>query len=134
MNWYQKINKQAIGFTAIDLETFQDRNKINKRITKLKSIAEKIAYLIKAISQNPPAAQEALKIIERDKIFSSFPKYNNILNEAISVARDNYKKFASYCDALLEKIYDEVRNLEKARGDFIQSVLPKRIKERTEIR
>jgi len=132
MNWYQKTIKEAIGFSPESLETFKDRNRINKRITKLKLIAEKIAYLRKAISQNPPAAQEILKIIQKDKIFSSFPEANAILQEAIMVARDNYEKFSSHCDFLLEKIYAEVINLEAARKKFIQTILPQRMKERME--
>jgi len=130
MNWYEKITKTAIGFSADALETFQDRNKINQRIMKLKKIGEKIAYLRKAISQNPPVAQEMLKVIQKDKIFSSFPEYNEILTEAIKIARDNYDKFSEYCDMLLEKIYAEVIALSNARKAFIQRVLPNRMKER----
>ena len=130
MNWYEKITKTAIGFSANDMETFKDRNEINQRITKLQKIGEKIAYLRKAISQNPPVAQEMLKAIQKDKIFSSFPEYNEILTEAIKIARDNYDKFSEYCDMLLEKIYSEVMALSDTRKHFIQKVLPERMKER----
>ena len=130
MNWYEKITKTAIGFSSNDMETFKDRNEVNQRIIKLQKIGEKIAYLRKAISQNPPVAQEMLKAIQKDKIFSSFPEYNEILTEAIKIARDNYDKFSEYCDMLLEKIYSEVMALSDTRKHFIQKVLPERMKER----
>jgi len=130
MNWYNKKIKLAVGFKAEELYSFQDRNRLNERIRMFKSIAIKLAFLRKAISQNPPEAQKILQGMRDDKIFTSFPEFSHMLDEAIKIARDNYSKFSEYCDILLEKVYSEVKKLENIRKKFINKVLPERQRER----
>ena len=105
---------------------------MNVKIRLLQKVASELAFLRKMIAQNPPLAQDVLKSIKNNKIFTSFPEFNTLLDEAISVARDNYDKFAAYCDILLEKVFNEVEKLKAMRKKFINKVLPKRQKEKRE--
>jgi len=128
------IRKKAISFDDKNLITLEDRGWLNDRIRKFKKMAEQLSFLRRAVSQNPPGAQKILKAIIDSRIMSSYPEYENMLNKAYyPTARDNYRKFAEICDAVLEKIYGEITRMEKIRKDFIHKVLPRRIRERNEM-
>ena len=130
MNWYENIRKESAAFDAYSIKDLKDRNDLNKRIRKFKIIVKRLVFLQKAIAQNPPGAQKALQSIADDKILTSFPEYDAILYEAIGVARDNYNKFAEYCETMIEKIHREIKTLEQIRSEFANKVLPQRMKEK----
>ena len=127
MNWYKlQLDKQA---AVPQIKTIKDRNRVNERIRKFKSIAEELKYLQDYISQNPPDAQKRLKEIAEDKVTSSFPDLREVLNEAVSKARDNYDTVSEACDIAVEKIYTIVKDMEQERKKFSDEVLPKHMKD-----
>jgi hypothetical protein len=129
MNWYKTI-KEAVSFDATNLNSMEDRNRLNLRIREFKKMAEDFAYLRKYIFQNAPHAQRVVAKYMNDKKMSSYPELKKILEVAYLKARDNYKEFAAICDQILEKIYNEVKQMEDIRSDFVNNVLPERLKKR----
>lgn len=130
MNWYEKIRKNSAVFDASDMIDFKDRNDLNRRIRKFKIIIMRLQFLKDAIAQNPPGAQKALQSIANDKMLTSFPEYDQILHDAIDIARDNYNKFAEHCEKMIEKIHKEIKELEHIRFEFISKILPERQKKK----
>jgi hypothetical protein len=127
----KKLEKEAVAFDSSSLSTLTDRNHLNEKIRRFQTAAEKLAFLRKAIAQNPPEAQKILKEIIDSKLLSSYPEYQEMLKVAYyPTARDNYDKFSEICDTVLEKITAEVSEMESIRKDFTNNVFPKKVRER----
>ena len=109
MNWYK---------FALTIENFSDRNKINENIRDLKEITITLAYLRKYVYQNAVHAKQVISTIANGKKMSTYPEIKKLLLKANDKALDNYKSFAEICDIVLEKIYDEIKKLEKERTEF----------------
>jgi len=118
MNWY-KYSK---------LETFEDRNKLNKRIKFLKEAVSKLNYLKKYVFQNAPHAKRVMMEMAENKIMSSFPVFKNLMKDCSSTALDNYEKFAEGCEIIIEKLVDKIKELEKERKEFSNNFNQERIK------
>lgn len=127
------IDKKAIAFDAINLHSFEDRNRLNKKIREFKEMAQTFGYLRKYIYQNAPHAQKVVGEFIEDKKMSSYPELIEWLKKAYKKSRDNYDEFAAICDTILEKIYQEIESMEQIRKDFSSRILQKRMKERTKI-
>ena len=89
MNWYKSINKEAIAFEAVNLNSMEDRNRLNKMIIEFKEMAEIFSYLRKYIFQNAPHAQKIVGNYIEDKKLSSYPELIKLLKEAYKKSRDN---------------------------------------------
>jgi hypothetical protein len=122
-----KVKQFKLSFK---LDNFEDRNILNANIRDLKDIAKVLAYLRKYVYMNAPHARRVIHTIAQGKKMSTYPKIKEILMTAHKKALDNYKAFAEICDAALQKIYHEIKDMEKERNDFANKVLPKRLRER----
>ena len=109
-----------------NLESFEDRNRINARIRWFKQLAEKIDYLSQYIYQNAPHAKAFVDNLIEDKRMSSFPEMQKLLGHASYKALDNYKEFAECCIEIKGKLLDEIIEMEKARNNFVPSYAKKK--------
>ena len=119
MNWYK---------LSLKLDTLSDRSILNDRIKRFKDIVVILDKMKKMVFQNAPGARDEIQKIIKDKKLTSFPHIVDILHKADDKALDNYKEFASICGEAVEKFYREIKKMEKERSDFVNKVLPSRMK------
>jgi hypothetical protein len=119
MHWYKQ---------SLKIQTHEERNIINKKIALLKQYATMLNYLKKYVYQNAPDARNKLKGMIEDRTMSSFPKIIAVLKQIYAKALDNYAQFAQGCDAVLKKVYDQVKEMENDRSRFVNVDLPDRMK------
>ena len=109
MNWH-KIAK---------LETFLDRNALNKRIREFKEMVQVLNYLQRYVFQNAKQTREILCKMRDDKKMSSFPHIKEVLNSASKIALDNYQKCSELCFYASEDLREKVEEMVKERNDFV---------------
>jgi len=126
----KRKSKDAITFDTVNLNSMEDRNRLNKRIKEFENIVSTVYYLKKYIYQNAPQARLVVGRLYYDKKMSSYPRIKELLKKAYIASRDNYKEFAQICDEIAELLYAETEKMRKARKEFVQKTLPERLKER----
>jgi len=119
-NWYKISQRVTV--------TFEDRNDLNKRILDFKNLAAILKHVISGGYQNMPEAREKVLTIANNKKMSSFPRLKNYLLQAYKISLDNYNKFSEICQFVFDALYDEIKNMEKDRKDFVNKYLPQKLK------
>jgi len=126
----EKLEKSAIAFSAKDLTSLDDRTRLNRRIRNFKEMAQRLGFVRGAIAQNPPEAKKIIDGLIETKVMSSYPQYEEMLQNASKVARDNYTKFSQFCDLILQKVLREIAAMEHVRSEFSNKVYPEIVKRR----
>lgn len=126
MSWYKE--SQASYETAFDMETFEDRNIVNERISFFRSVVKTLNKIGRVVFQDARAAKMINYGLANDKTLSSYPKIQDLMFEADGVALDSPWKFSQYCGEAAYQLDLRIKGLEKARRDFTNDKLPKRVK------
>lgn len=122
MNWYFKtITSQT---TPSQINSFEDRNQINKKIQDLKVLSERIRVAAKISYQTQRNAKNMLSEVGSHKRLSSFPLIVQMLNKATSIVLDSPKEAQRYAYAAADEIDVRISQLEGNRSQFTQSKTP----------
>jgi len=120
MNWYKKS----------DISTLEDRNDLNSRIRLFKKIITQLTYLTKYIFQNARHGKETLKRLKDHKTISSFPDIKKMIDKAYEKALDSYNVSTGFCQEAADRLFIELKKLEKERNEFSNKKYPAKIRER----
>ncbi|MFW6173755.1 MAG: hypothetical protein ACOC5T_08425 [Elusimicrobiota bacterium] len=109
MNWYRQ--------SAI--ETFNDRNDLNKRIRDFQKIVKTLKYVAKHLYMNAPAAKNIINRIKKNKKMSSFPDIIDLLNTIEDKILDNRHVAFEFCHRVIKKLQDKIDDMIEERDDFV---------------
>ena len=141
-NWYkqsqsyhQKLDRKHKTLEDKDLHsvvdtisTFEDRNLINTKINDMKEIVVALKHIAEGGYQDIPASVKAIKEILDIKMMSTYTEANNLLKDALKIARDNYVTFRLIVQKAVDILYDRVRTMQKNRKEFVEKKLVERMK------
>ena len=121
MNWYK---------LSFDLETLNDRNSLNARISEFKEAVRILRYMVDYVFQNAAHARKIILSIANNKKMSSYPSLKDTLIFAANKALDNYKECSVLCGEVADTLFREVEQMVKQRKDFSENIYPRKTKER----
>jgi hypothetical protein len=124
----------TLQLKTAQIETYEDRNRLNRKLRYLQDIAAMLYELSNParIAQNPDKAKNIVEsILNNNPEISGYleeKKIDDILIKAISIARDNYHKFANYMQIAFSQVYAIIEDIERQIKEFVNVTLPERTK------